>query len=119
MTKQTRNNLIAALVTVLMWGLMLAGTLGSSGCAGQGLVVEYADGNGKEVIVDTDYQVENGFTMERDGDGYRIELGSATTKDAELGLVTELVRAMREILAATYGIPAAAPASSRADPPDD
>lgn len=54
-----------------------------TGCAGKGLEVDYTDPQGKAVSLSTDYQIENGFKMERDGEGYTIELGSATTHESE------------------------------------
>jgi hypothetical protein len=88
------------LITIL--GLVLVVLCG---CAGKGLKIDYVDPSGKNVTISTDYQVENGFTMERDGEGYKIDLGSATTKDAEMGIIAELLRMMTVFMAA--GIPVA------------
>ena len=99
MSKRWFNNFLAVCTVVLIWAAMLV--LG--GCAGKGLQVEVeTSGEGanatKSVTVDTDYQVENGFTMERDGDGYKIDLGSATTKDAEAGVMIEMLGMFRAML---------------------
>lgn len=119
MSKLTRNNFIAVLFVILVWGLMIGGVIGSTGCAGKGLQVEYTDGEGKVVTVDTDYQVENGFTMERDGDGYKIDLGSATTKDAEMGFMVEMMRMVMAIYAGQAPPPPAQADPAQADPAQD
>ena len=94
MNKTTRNNYIAFLLVILFVFLGLA--LG--GCAGKGLKVDYTDPEGKQVTINTDYQVEQGFIMERDGDGYRIELGSATTKDGDMSIMVEMLRMMQSMM---------------------
>jgi hypothetical protein len=72
-----------------------------TGCAGKGLKVEL-EVDGKKVLVETDYQIENGFTMKRNIETgyYEIELGSATTKDAD----TNLMMMMFQMLLQTRGI---------------
>jgi hypothetical protein len=121
MSTRLRNNLLATLFVVVVLALLVV--LG--GCAGEGLKINVeTSGEGvnatKSVQVNTDYQVENGFTMERDGDGYKIELGSATTKDAETGVMIELLRMVQGLMAVTVpgfnGGQAAAPALV---PPDN
>ncbi len=104
---RTRNNLIAlALVIAWMASVLLLG--GCSLLGGQGLRVEYQDQTGKLVTVDTDYQVENGFTMERDGEGYKIELGSATTNTADQAGILAVMAQLLGMIQAAY-IPAPAP----------
>ena len=99
MSKRWFNNFLAVCFLVLFWAALFL----LAGCAGEGLKVNVeTSGEGanatKSVQVDTDYQVENGFTMERDGDGYKIELGSATTKDAEAGVMVEMLSMFRAML---------------------
>jgi len=99
MSNRLRNNLLATLFVLVA----LIAMVFLAGCAGKGLQVEVeTSGEGanasKKVTVDTDYQVENGFTMERDGDGYKIDLGSATTKDAEAGVLIEMLGMFRAML---------------------
>lgn len=106
-SNRLRNNLIAiALVIAWMTAVLLLG--GCSLFGGQGLRVEYQDQTGKLVKIDTDYQVENGFTMERDGEGYTIELGSATTNTADQAGILAVMAQLLSMIQATY-IPASAP----------
>jgi uncharacterized lipoprotein YehR (DUF1307 family) len=82
--------------------IVLVSIIALSGCAGKGLKVDYVDLEGKDVSISTDYQIENGFKMERNPDGYVIELGSATTKDAEFGLIAAMMQMMMQMMAAGY-----------------
>ena len=83
---------------MVMLALMLL-----TGCAGKGLLLDVkTEGNNKDVRVSTDYQIENGFKMTRNiqtGE-YEIELGSATTKDAEMGVIVELLRMVQALMGA-------------------
>jgi len=92
----------------------------STGCAGKGLKIEVeTEGPGanqtKKVKIETDYQVENGFKLTRNtvtGD-YEIDLGSATTKDADAGvfmLLSQMLEMMRSFMI-PGGAPPAPPAS--------
>lgn len=98
-----KGRMILTGIVVFVWVCALIVVFMLSGCAGKGLEVDYVDTGGKNVSISTDYQIENGFTMERDGEGYKIELGSATTKDAEMGVVVELLRMMQQMM--LMGVP--------------
>lgn len=107
-TKRTRNNLLAAAI-VLAWliaVLILGGCAGLMG--GQGLQLTYQDESGKLVELETDYQIENGFTMERDGEGYKIELGSASTLEPDQAGMFSLMAQLLAMIQQAY-IPAPAP----------
>jgi len=100
------TNFCAVCIVILIWMAVLL----TMGCAGKGLKVDVqTSGEGanaeKRVQLTTDYQIENGFKMERDGDGYKIDLGSATTKDAEVGLMTEMLSMIRMLLGAQQAQP--------------
>jgi len=77
-----------------------------TGCGGKGLKIEVetsgiGDGAEKHVTLSTDYQIENGFTMKRNiktGE-YDIELGSATTKDAEMGFMVQMMQLLMSVIA--------------------
>lgn len=103
------TNTIAALVVALILVLLVL----LSGCAAFGgdglkLNVETPD---KKVTLDVDYQIENGLRLVRTDEGeYDIELGSATTKDAEMGVVIELLRMMQAMMLQNAGMPIPAPA---------
>ena len=106
MSKRWLNNFIAICVVLLFWMMIFM----TAGCAGKGLKVDVqTSGEGanetKSVKLTTDYQIENGFKMERDGDGYKIDLGSATTKDAEVGIMIELLRMVQTLI----GMPTVVP----------
>jgi len=81
--------LLWILVVFVVWFIA---AMWLSGCAGKGLKLEVhttgPNNETKDVKVETDYQVENGFNLKRNtetGD-YEIDLGSATTKDADPGM---------------------------------
>ena len=92
--------LICACVAIIVLAL--------AGCAGKGLRVEVAtEGPGanqsKSVKILTDYQIENGFFLRRNTETgeYEIELGSATTKDADAGvfmLISQMLEMMRSFM---------------------
>jgi hypothetical protein len=109
------NNILAALVIV---ALACAAMLLLGGCAGKGVQLDVETSNSKcgtkNVKFSTDYQVEQleiGRTIEGGGEdaggsegcggGYTVKLGKGTTKDAEFGVISELVKA----LLGAYGIP--------------
>ena len=114
MTNRLRNNLLACLfVLVALVALVLL-----AGCAGQGVKLDVETSGTpcgtKKVQFSTDYQVEQleiGRTIEGGGSdnggsegcggGYTVTLGKGTTKDAEFGIISELVKA----LLGAYGIP--------------
>ena len=58
----------------------------------------------KTIAFRTDYQIENGLRLVRTDEGeYDIELGSATTKDAEMGFMVEMMRMMMAMMATMGG----------------
>ena len=86
-----------------------------AGCAGQGVKLEVETENtpcgSKTVKFSTDYQVEElkiGRTIEGGGTegggsegcggGYTVSLGKGTTKDAELGVIVELLKMLQGML---------------------
>ena len=87
-----------------------------SSCAGQGVKLDVETANDKcgmkKVKFSTDYQVEElviGRTVEGGGEGpaggsegcgggYTVSLGKGTTKDAELGVITELLKMVQAML---------------------
>jgi len=87
-----------------------------AGCAGQGVKLDVETANDKcgmkKVKFSTDYQVEElkiGRTIEGGGEGpvggsegcgggYTVSLGKGTTKDAELGVIVELLRMLQGML---------------------
>ena len=79
--------------------LMVMVVLFLYGCAGKGLKVEVETPE-KKIHMTTDYQIENGFKMSRNMETgeYEIELGSATTKDAEMGVIVELLRMVQQLM---------------------
>lgn len=101
MNKRWLSNFCAVCVVLLIWAAILA----TAGCGGKGLRVDVrTTGTGinttKDVSLSTDYQIENGFKMTRNvktGD-YEIDLGSATTKDAQMGFMTEMMRMMQGMM---------------------
>ena len=121
MSKRWFNNFLAVCTVVLIWAAMLV--LG--GCAGQGVKLDVETSGTpcgtKKVKFSTDYQVEQleiGRTIEGGGTdsagsegcggGYTVTLGKGTTKDAEFGVISELVKA----LLGAYGIPIAGQAGA-------
>lgn len=111
MNERTRNNYI----TILLVFLWICIGLAMASCAGKGLQIEYTDDEGKEVSILTDYQVENGFFMKRGSDGYEIELGSATTKDADVAVINQMLQMMQSMWMQSMGIPAPVPVT----PPEE
>jgi hypothetical protein len=118
---QRLGALIGIFAALLIASFMLAG------CAGKGLQVDVeTSGEGpnaaKRVKLRTDYQIENGFKMTRNtitGD-YEIDLGSATTKDADPGMwlfLNTMLNLMKTVL--LPGVPIAAPAPAAPTPPPD
>ena len=116
MDNRLRNNLLACLFVLVMLTAMVF----LAGCAGQGVKLDVQTSNDKcgtkNVTFSTDYQVEQleiGRTIEGGGEGdggsegcgggYTVSLGKGTTKDAEFGIISELVQA----LLGAYGIPVA------------
>ena len=98
-----RTKFIMVLGVIAAWVAIM---LLIGGCtAGKGLRVDYVDQDGKNVIVSTDYQIENGFTMERNAEGYKIDLGSATTKENEAGLYMLIMQMMTMMREAYMGVP--------------
>jgi hypothetical protein len=106
------RNLLAVLMVILWVSLMFV----LAGCAGKGLRLEVETEGGatqtKKVKLLTDYQIENGLHIKRNtetGD-YEIELGSATTKDADPGLwmlMSQMLQMMQAVL--MPGVPIIAP----------
>jgi hypothetical protein len=96
------KTLVLCLVIIVM--TLLAVFL--TGCAGQGLKMEVVTPD-KEISLKTDYQIENGFKMTRNTETgeYEIELGSATTKDAEMGVIIEMLRMMQTLWMQSLGTP--------------
>ena len=89
------------------------------GCAGQGVKLDVTTSNtpcgSKHVKFSTDYQVEQleigrsiegGGSDEGCGGGYTVKLGKGTTKDAEMGVIVELLRMIATMIPA---IPTPAP----------
>ena len=114
MTNRLRNNLLAVLFVLAALVAMVV----LSGCAGQGVKLDVETTNdkcGTKIIkFSTDYQVEQleiGRTIEGGGTdsggsegcggGYTVSLGKGTTKDAEFGIISELVQALLGV----YGMP--------------
>lgn len=92
---------IAFFVTGLF---IMIGIILSTGCAGQGMRLDIETPE-KQISFKTDYQIENGLRLVRTDDGeYDIELGSATTKDAEMGVVVELLRMMQQMMLMNAGV---------------
>jgi hypothetical protein len=106
MKPETKDRNVAAralgIIIVLISSLLL------TGCAmfgGQGLKLDIETPD-KTIAFKTDYQIENGLRLVRTDEGeYDIELGSATTKDAEVTMMVELMRMMMAIMAAQNGLP--------------
>lgn len=99
------------IVTVLLWLaviMLLASLPFIGGCAmfgGQGLKLDIETPE-KTIAFKTDYQIENGLRLVRTDEGeYDIELGSATTKDAEISAMVEMMRMMMSMMAAQNGLP--------------
>jgi hypothetical protein len=88
--------------------LILIGTIFLAGCGafgGQGLKLDIETPD-KTIAFKTDYQIENGLRLVRTDVGeYDIELGSATTKDAEMGFMVEMMRMMMSMMAVMAGTP--------------
>jgi hypothetical protein len=122
MKYQGYRNTLAVLITIGILAIMFAAL---AGCAGKGLRVDVKTTGGsdptKDVKLSTDYQIENGFKMTRNtitGD-YEIELGSATTKDADPAMwqfMNSLLQMMRAIM--LPGVPIAAPTPAPATDPE-
>lgn len=99
MSKRWFNNFLAVCTVVLMCvGLLVLG-----GCGGpKGLLIEVTtdSGGNKEVMVETDFQIQDGFKLTRNiqtGE-YEVELGSATTKDVDTGVVLQMFQMMQSML---------------------
>lgn len=87
-----------------------------TGCSGQGVKLDVETQNDKcgtkNVSFSTDYQVEQleiGRTIEGGGEnisgtaegcggGYTVTLGKGTTKDAEIGIIVELLRMLQTMV---------------------
>ncbi len=101
MSRRWFNNFMAACFVILF----LTALVFLSGCSGQGvrLDVETTDTpcGDKKVTFSTDYQVEE-LEIGREiaggdegggcGGGYTVSLGKGTTKDAEVGMMLEMLR---------------------------
>jgi hypothetical protein len=114
MTKRMATNLITTMLVALAIALVTV----LSGCAGKGVQLDVETSGtpcGTKIVkFSTDYQVEQleigrtiegggteGSGSEGCGGGYTVSLGKGTTKDAEFGVISELVKA----LLGAYGIP--------------
>lgn len=103
--KRWFNNFVAVCIVILFCAFLLV----TAGCAGKGVRLDVETENSKcgtkNVKFTTDYQVEqleigrtiegggtDGAGSEGCGGGYTVSLGKGTTKDAEMGLILELVK---------------------------
>jgi len=102
------------------WLLVLIGTVFLAGCGtfgGQGLRLNI-DTPDKNIVFRTDYQIENGLRLVRtEGGEYDIELGAATTKDADASAITTLLLMMQQMMATMYGLPPVQPPVPAGDQP--
>jgi hypothetical protein len=102
---------IAGLIVIGVLVVILGLTSGCAMFGGDGLRLNVETPE-KTVSLDVDYQIENGLKLIRTEAGeYEIELGSATTKDAEMGVVIELLRMMQAMMGQSYGVPIPPPAT--------
>lgn len=109
MSKRWLNNFCAVCVVILFFVVLLV----TAGCGGgKGLKIDVqVDGTDKKVTLETDYQIENGLKITRNiktGE-YEIVLGSATTKDAETGLLSQVFGMMQMMMYQNMGIPMPVP----------
>lgn len=103
MNKRWFRNFCAACVMMLFFAILLV----TAGCGGgKGLKIDVqVDGTDKKVTLETDYQIENGLKITRNittGE-YEIALGSATTKDAEMGFMVEMMRMLMGMVSPSTG----------------
>jgi len=120
---RTLKNIVAFSLGLLIACLLFLLT----GCAGQGVKLNVETENEKcgtkNVKFSTDYQVEQleiGRTIEGGGTdaagsegcggGYTVTLGKGTTKDAETGVMIEMMKTIRALMGVVVpGVPQASP----------